>query len=225
MSTLAQLVTRWRARLGDSAEPYLWSDEELTSHFNAAVNLLCHEVPVIVDNSTASVCVIPVVSGTAEYDLSDRVVFIKRAKISTRTTPLDIVSVEDMDGAVSDWENVAADIPTTLIKEGVTTGHVRLHPKPSANATLTLTVSRLPLTDLVYATNSATVPEIPDKYLHLLDNGVCYFAYAKDDTDTANSLKADRMYKLFMMDIERLKRSVDKSKHVNRVIVPSKAFM
>ena len=225
MSTLAQLVSRWRSRLDDTQAPYLWSDEELTTYFNAAVNLLCHEVPVITDASTASVCVITVTAADPTYTLSDRVTFIKRAKISTRTEPLILADVEDMDGTNTDWESVDDDIPTTLIKDGLGTGVIRLYPGPSANATLTLTVSRLPLTDMAYATDSATTPEVPDKYLYLLDNGVFYFAYLKDDTDTHNNKKATEMYELFMNDIERIKRSVDKSKHIDRVVAPHKAFM
>lgn len=225
MATLAQLVSRWRNRLDDSQEPYLWSNEELTTYFNAAVNLLCHEVSVIEDASTASVCSITVTAADPTYTLSDRVVFIKRAKISTRTEPLVLADVGDMDGTNTDWENVDDDVPTTLIKDGLGTGVIRLYPGPSANATLTLTVSRLPLVDLVYATHSATTVEVPDKYLYLIDNGVFYFAYLKDDTDTHNNKKAEEMYKLFMNDIERIKRSADKSRHIDRVVAPNRAFM
>lgn len=225
MATLAQLVTRWRLRLDDTQAPYLWSNEELTGYFNSAVNILCHEVPVIEDATTASVCSIAVTAADPTYALSDRVVFIKRAKISTRTEPLFVASVEDMDGANTNWEDVDDGVPTTLIKDGLGTGIIRLHPGPSANATLILTVSRLPLEDMVYATDSAETPEVPDKYLYLLDNGVFYFAYLKDDTDTHNNKKAEEMYKLFMNDIERIKRSMDKSKHIDRVVAPSKAFL
>lgn len=224
MATLAALVSRWRSRLDDTAEPYLFSNQELTDYGNTAINEVCREIPAIEDGTTAATCQIAVVVGSEILSLSDRVVWIRRAKLSSQTKPLTLVPQEFMDSAYNDWEDADNGSPQYLIIDGVGTNKVRLYPPSDAVDTLNLTVTRLPLADMVYATDSASSPEVPAKYHDMLENGVMAIAYLKQDADTYDAKKADFHYNLWKRDLEKWKRSTDKAKHGEYAVAPLKAF-
>lgn len=205
-NTLADNVLRWRTYLDDATAPYLWSDQELTSYFNIIANMFCSEAPVIED-ATSSMTQIAVVAGTHTYSVSDRIVSIKRAKLSTVTDPLSCVSVMDMDYARPGWQDsTSSGDPYTVITQGLGNNTIRLYPTPSANATLALTICRMQSIDLVYASHSGTELEIPSKYMQVLDHGVYWKAYGKHDADTSNQ-KMKEHELIWTRGKEELKRS------------------
>ena len=222
--TLAELVTRWRLKLDDNTEPYLWSNQEFTDYMNNAINQLCREIPLIEDYSTAAICNVTVLNGSTTLSISDRIIYIKRAKLLSQERPLTMVSLEHMDYKYSDWEDATSDEPSLLIVDGMGTNKVRLYPPSNAADTLKLTVIRLPQYDMTYASDSAASPEIPGKYFDKLDNGVIYQAYLKQDADTMDQKKSDYHLKLWMKDFEDIKRSMLRSTSRNRVVAPHGAF-
>lgn len=222
--TLAELVARWRLRLDDNSSPYLWSNQELTDYMNVCINSLCREIPIIEDATTASICQVAVSIGSEILSISDRIVWLKRAKLDSDTRPLSFASVDYMDQNIDDWEDAAGADVQYLITDGVGTDKVRIYPPSLVTDTLRLSVVRLPLADMVYASDSASVPEIPSKYQDLLDNGVMYYAYLKQDTDTMDMKKADYHLGLWKKNLEEIKRSMVKYAHREHVVAPHTAF-
>lgn len=210
MTTLAAAVERWRGKLEDAnSSNYLWSNQELTDYFNYICTDVCHDIPLIYDTTTASICTVSLTALLGStYSVSDRIVKITRAKISTQTSPLSVVTVGYMDANYSDWENATADEPQLLIDEGVGTNKIRIYPAPDASYTLSLGVYRNQLVDLVYATHSASEIELQSQYLQMLDNGIYWQAYGKQDVDTNDPAKEDKCKTMYLEDKERLKRMV-----------------
>lgn len=207
MATLADLVARWRLFLDDSVETYLWSNAELTAYANAIIDELCLEIPLIEDSTTAAICQVAVTTPTATYSIDPRIVFVQRAKLGSQTQPLPTRTVAWMDANIADWENATAADPIYLIAQGLGTNTVRLYPPPDANDTLYLTVTRKPLSDLSWSTPTAA-PEIPTRLHALLDNGVYFMAYNKQDADTYSPKKAAYHERLWLQDKEKMKKAM-----------------
>lgn len=224
MATLSQGVSRWRRKLNDtvpdSTGSYLWTNEEFTEYYNTISDMLCTEIGLIYDTTTASICQVTVATDDTVLTVSDRIISIERAKLTSQTTLLGIVSSGWMDGNVSDWENEDSNTVKYLIKTGIGNNKVRLYPPSDQDDTLNLGVFRLQLADLDWSTDQATVLEIPTKYHNVLDNGICWMAYGKHDVDTEEGSKAKDYYALFRRDVDNIKWGQIKAGWYDRAVTP-----
>jgi len=225
MSTLDSLITIWRYALDDPIDgaddtDNLWKNDELTAYATKIANHFCRQAKVIEDKNTADICTINIVADDTELAISDRITFITRAKITAQTNPLMLVSTEWMDAKKTDWENASAGPPELLINEGVGTDLVRIYPKADTTYTLTMTVYRMLLADLEYDTDKSEEFPIPAKYHDLLENGVLWLAYSKQDTDTLDLRKRTDHYRWHLEDLEELKRTAGKFYHRDEILQP-----
>lgn len=211
--TLAQWISRWRARLDDTLEPYLWSNDELTEYVDTLQKQLVAEMPILEDREDATICNISLVQGDGSIDLSmQRILRIEKAWIDGEVSPLTIVSSAYMDAYYGDWQGVdttvAQNTPTVLVTQGMGTGKAWLYPPlASATGTLKMLVYRLPLLDLGYGDHSSEYLEI-DKYAHLLIHGILQQAYLKQGADTYDPKRSDRHGILWRADEEKIRRMV-----------------
>ena len=93
-----------------------------------------------------------------DYSLDNRIVEILSAKLSTQSRFLDRKTKAELDLWNPDWRNATPGDPRCFLTD-YTEGHLTLHPKSNADATLYLTVYRLPLVQFT-ADNLDTEPEI-----------------------------------------------------------------
>ena len=201
---LRELIGLCRSETDDVTQPYLWSDADWIEYAVDAENEACRRARLLIDSSTAAVCQIAVVAGTALYALDDLVLFVRRAKLSSQDIPLARVSYRDLDAFVPGWESHTGT-PTHYATD-YETGKVRLYPNPTANATLSLTVVRLPITDM---NDLEDMPEIKAHYHRSLRFWMLYRAYAKQDSETKDDAKAATNLALFEQEFGKKSSAID----------------
>lgn len=183
---LGQLIAEARSQLDDPESPgagddsdSLWTNAELKSYANRAVEEACIRAGLIVDSETASVCQISVVDATALYAISDRILSIQQMKLSGVSRVLTQTGYKYLNDKYSDWE-VKTGEPSHYILDA----HNRkllFFRIPEQAYTATMTVNRLPLTDMVA---DGDLPEIPVQFHFDLLYWIKSLAYQKHDAET-----------------------------------------
>ena len=207
--TIDELLDACRKRLQDTAEPYLWSDEEIIEFADDAENEAAERASLLRDTTTAAICEVDVVAGTAAYLLDARILRVERAKLDLGTVPLSLSSTAAMDrgagvtprdwrtqslswqsgGAGAGWEQRTGTPALALIDREGSAWKLRLVPIPVVDDTLRLHVIRTPLVPMSTSDGS---PEIPVRlHIRLLD-WMVHRAYSKQDAETFDQAKADK---------------------------------
>jgi hypothetical protein len=205
MSTGQELLAYMRISvLDDNVLPYLWSDLEILAFLNYAEIQACRRANLIIDSSTASdsgtagtastmgvkpLCTLPVIAGQATYQLSPKILQVKRCQLGSMTVPLSgPVSRSSLDNLVSGWMGTGGIVGTAGTNgfpccfENEPTNTLTLIPSPSANDTVYLTISRLPLLPITLSTS----PSIDPKYEEGICDWAAHLAFMKPDSDTIN---------------------------------------
>ena len=201
---LRQLIDTARLRAGDDASGYLWSDEEWTEFANDAENQACRRARLIVDSTTTEITEIALSVGTATYDLDQRVIFIRRAKLDGRSTPLRPASFKDLDECRPDWQDETGE-PECYVVD-MDTDTFRPYPTPSVAGTVNLTVVRTPLEPM--AADEAE-PEIKPRYHLSLVDWMLYRAYSKKDSERFDAKKAKDHFDDFEREFGRPSTAVE----------------
>jgi hypothetical protein len=200
-----ELITAMRESILDDAnQPYLWSDTELLRNLNYAEVQACRRSHLIIDGTTANdngtaatastagqrpLCTVTIVGDTAVYNLSPKILQIKRCQLQSMTYPLrGPVSYSELDERMSGWMGTNGTIgtagsgghPDYFLNEPGNT--LTLIQAPSTSDTAHLVISRLPLTPFTMLTS----PEIDEKYHEGLMNWAGHLAFMKPDSETLN---------------------------------------
>ena len=190
--------------LDDVKVPYLWSTTELLRMCNYAEVQACRRAHLIIDSSTANdsgtagtastmgqkpLCTLSIVANQATYNLSPKVLMVKRAQLLSQAVPLDGPKTYfDLDYLISGWIGTSGTVGTAgstgapvffLNEPGNTITFVEA---PSVDDTAYLVVSRIPLIPFELKTS----PEIDEKYHIDLTDWAAHLAYMKNDSDTLN---------------------------------------
>jgi hypothetical protein len=201
---LRDLVKIFRDEVDDVTEPFLWTEEELIDYANDAENEACRRSRLLIDSTTVEICQIAVTANTAGYALDPRVIFVRRAKLATKSLPLGRASVRDLDDETPGWDahtgTVSAYIPDH------DTGKLRLYRIPTVNDTLNLTVVRLPLEAME---NLDAEPEIHRRYQRNLRHWLKWRAYSKQDAETMDEKKAAAGLALFEQEFGKASPALD----------------
>jgi hypothetical protein len=216
-----ELITHMRdSILDDAAQPYLWSDTELLRYLNYSEVQACRRAHLIVDGVTGNdsgtsawslgtggtrgtggvkpLCSLSIVGNTAVYNLSPKILQIKRCQLKSMTYPLTgPVMYPELDDMMSGWIGTSGTVgtagsggyPAYFLNEPNNT--LTLIPAPSTSDTAYLVVSRLPLAPFTLNTS----PEIEEKYHEGLMDWAVHLAYMKSDSDTLN-LNLAKIYEL-----------------------------
>lgn len=185
-----ELIAAFRARVFDTAAPYLWSDAEAIEYLEDAIIEACERADLIRDTTTAAICEVAITAGNAEYALDARITQVLRAKLvgEAPKRPLTLATTEGMDRDWPGWDELEDGEPEYLVIEPQGTGwNGRLVPGPSEDADLLLQVYRLPLEPL--PTDAASPEILPRLHIRLLD-WMCFRAYSKQDAETRDDDKA-----------------------------------
>ena len=183
---LAQLISTFRSEADDATEEYLWGEEEVIEFANDAEREACRRARLLRDSSTAAICQLAVAVGDPLLTLDSRVLFVRRAKLTSRTRVLTPRFLADLDDQVPGWEDQSGTVESFL--PDYETGKIRLFRKPEATDTLNLTVIRLPLQDMEDPEEDS--PEISPAYHRSLVYWMLYRAYSKHDSETRNDKAA-----------------------------------
>lgn len=190
--------------LDDAALPYRWPDAELLRYLNYAEVQACRRAHLIVDDITANdsgtaatastagqkpLCELTTVADQAYYELSPKILQIKRCQLKSMTYPLiGPVSYPEMDEYMAGWRGTSGTVgtagsggyPTYFLNEPGNT--ITFVLAPSVEDTAYLWVSRLPLIPFTLQVQ----PEVPEKYHEGLMNWAAHLAYMKGDAETLN---------------------------------------
>lgn len=186
-------IARFRAAVADEVHRQFWSDAEIVSYLNEAVQEACERAKLIEDRSMS----LALVPGQDTYDLHPSVFEIKR--LTFRGRPLDETSVEKLDCDAPGWELRSGE-PRCFIFEqasGAQPPRVRLVPTPVADEPAGLTVYRGALKQL-NADIDHEKPEIPERFHERLLDWVMHRAHLKQDADTFDPNKAATSMALFV---------------------------
>ena len=203
--------------LDDIYQPQLWSDTELIRFLGYAEVQACRRAHLIIDAVTAtdmgtaatastngtagtngikSLCWVPIVADQATYNLSPKILQIKRCQLASMTTPLwGPVTFAELDDVATGWFGTNGTVgtagsggyPYCFVNEPNNT--LTLVRGPSSADTARLVVSRLPLWPITLQTS----PEIDEQYHIDLCDWAAHLAYLKPDTETLN-LKLAQLY-------------------------------
>lgn len=163
--------------LRDSALPYLWSDELIFKYLTEAQQIMAEETYCLTDNSTTSLTTITTTADTAEYDLSDLVLHVYSARVSTVS-----YNMKDWTSRVvpSHLETTTGQPVAYVLDEAA--GFIKFYPVPDDAYTVRLRIARLPQTDI----SDDNDPEIPTR-LHIdLGEFVAYRCLLNNDVDGNN---------------------------------------
>lgn len=191
--------------LDDLANPSLWSTVELLRFLNYAEVQACRRAHLIIDATTANdngtaatagtagqkpLCTLVLVPDQATYNLSPKILQVKRLQIVGMNYPLDgPKTYADLDNYVyPGWVGTSGTAatagtngyPSCFLNEPGST--ITLLPAPSTTGPAYLVVSRIPLTPFTLLTS----PEIDEKYHEGLMDWAAHLAYMKRDSDTLN---------------------------------------
>jgi len=192
--TLAELIASFRTDADDTvANPYLWSDVELTRWANEAVQEAALRARLLFDASTTAVCQINIVAGTTSYQLHAKVHDVEHARTvdaGGKVTKLTLIDRIELERVRPDWRYETRE-PRALIRYD---GRIEVDCIPDADYTLNLEVYRLPLADL--AANGDT-PEIAAIHHRHLVKWMLHRAYERPDSESRDPEKSARAEKDF----------------------------
>lgn len=192
--------------LDDNKLPYGWSTVELLRNLNYAEVQACRRAHLIIDGTTANdsgtaatagtlgqkpLCTLSIVADTATYNLSPRILQVRRCQLASMTYPLrGPVSTDELDDiyGFSGWRGTGNIVGTAgsggfpfcfLNEPGNTITFVRA---PSESTTAHLVVSRIPLINFTLLTS----PEIDSQHHEGLCDWAAHLAFMKPDSETQN---------------------------------------
>lgn len=193
--TLAQLIARFRIDAQDRAEPYFWSDAQVTDWLNEAQREAAIRARLIHESADTDVCQIAVTSGTSVYALSAylfEITYQAFLDADSQRHPLQLVSIEWLDDHVPRWrEGEGPGIPQWLVQ---TDTSLRVAPTPKVAGTIVLEGYRLPLTDLSASTD---VPEIHGAHHRHLVDWALYRAFSIPDAEAFDAQRAGQAQAAF----------------------------
>ena len=221
----SELIQEFRDHLDDDDpedDDRLWSDTEVLSYLNEAIDEFCMETEILIDSTNAlTQLVVTADNPFVPYD--DRIIRFERVSHDTTTNrTLQIVSILNIQSesyandyginlSSSAWLNTTGD-PRLLISN-MATQQLRAYPIPTANTTVATTVRRLPLLQftqpMVDAGNS---PEIPQRFHRKLLTYMKLLAYSKTDGETYDDTNALKYTALWERDIREVKGRIERER-------------
>lgn len=218
--TPAELYERFRSNVVDTERPYLWTDDEVYSYLDAAQQMFYR-----LTQGVAAVMTVDFSAGDTFVPISDRILKIRRAALTSDGRPLELVNFEQLEstsrgddyGRSSSWSPLQLDATTGPVKAvvlGMVDYQLRLVSIPDADGTLELIVERSALEDITEASTEFEVPSAHHLYLLLWAE---HLAYSKQDAETVDKTKAvqrEESFKAYCsmsMDEKNLRKHVPRS--------------
>lgn len=217
------LYEAFRSDVVDTAQPYLWSDDEVWRYANDAYRMFVRLTGGVAD-FLSDVCSVDVVAGEPVAELHPAILRIMEANLRSDTRVLQIINSTDL-GKMrsSDYgqiKQLALDMrtgPVRYMVQGLKRGQVRWVQVPEENDVVDMLIYRLPLNMITGDGQELTdVPE--DHHIHLLD-WMKHLAYKKQDADTFNPRASEQSKQDFEAYCSFTKAEWERYIHKPRAVV------
>lgn len=220
--TPAALLALFRADVRDEATPPLWSDLEIYSYMDDAQKKFCIETGGIADSSSA-ITIIPLLLGEQWVAYDKRILKIRGGSRVSDDYDVKILNYEDLGTArfMSDYGNTFGTSfrntagPVQAIVVGMDANRMRVAGIPQFNDSLQLSVYRLPLEDIVDASD---VFEIDDRHHRHLMDWMKSLGYQKQDAETYDKGKSTEFENRFLGYCAEARRSRELREHKYRTV-------
>lgn len=217
----SEIINQARSLMKDTKQPYLWTTTEMVRYLNNSINEAADKARLFLDSVTAAICQIPILAADPDqdYPLDNRVLEILSAKMSNQARFLDRTTKASLDRWNPEWRNETPGDPRCFLTD-YNEGDLTLHPKSNADATLYLTVYRLPLAQYTEDTIDFE-PEIHFRHHFRLVDGIMAQAYNKDDSETLDPEKAARHREAWLSHIYEMARGRIRMHHTKQYAGPN----
>lgn len=197
---IVTLLAQYRFESSDTVVPLRATDLEVVSLFNDAQEEACRRKVLLFDATTADVCQIAVISGTATYALHSAVVAVLQSSLTDASglkIPLENRSRDELDRVYPGWRENVTDDPAYIVVDETA---VQIVPTPAAAYTLNMEVQRTPLTTMALPVSPVPdpppdplidLPEIAAGHHRFLALWVHHRVLSKPDPDFADPTMAD----------------------------------
>ena len=210
--TSGDLMDLFRDEMADKVTPYLWSDDLVFGYIDDACKRFCRLTDGIPDSTTTTVVNLAIVAGTDTYPLSPLVLKIRTARRADNGREVLVLNEEDMAPQDRYFDNLPG-IPTALIT-GMDVDSVRVHPYPSVDTPMKLSVFRLPLIDVI----DDQPLEIPAQHQRALLLRAKALAYGKQDAETFDRTKSETFDDKFTGYCAAAKAEQARARHKPRTV-------
>lgn len=182
----------------------------------------------VIDSTTAAdpaglpLCTFPIVSGTALYQVSDKILETRRLQLASQNIPLTQLTVKQADVWDANWLQRQPGPPQVYITD-YQTGYYLMVPTPDANDTANLTNSLLPLVPLSFRNKGAILP-FREEYHKDLIPGILSLAFQKGAGIIPDTYKPDlaAFYEAqFQRRADEIKTEIarrNRGTHTNRIV-------
>lgn len=175
---LKDLIGLFRSETDSKEQDQLWPKDEVVEFANDAVNEACRRARLIVDSTTKEIVEVSFSANKPYVELDERIIFVRRARVTTLNTYLTIASYRDLD-CYPGWENWTG-MPSRIVTD-LETGKLRFDRIPTTAGKIVMTVVRLPMCEM---NDDEDVPEINSRYHRSLRYWMLYRGYSKKDIET-----------------------------------------
>lgn len=194
--TLNEIIAEYRKDADDSKTPPFASNTQLMADANEAENEACSRGRLLLDSTTAEICELNFTAGDSGLiTLDPRIISIKRAMWSGRTTPLLPRLQVRMDEEMPGWESHPTEPQPTFYVTDYQTDAIKLVRTPSENGTVLLSVWRYPLEPMESLDSE---PEIKPAYHRGLVQWILFRVYNRQDAELYDAKKAAYAFALFV---------------------------
>lgn len=188
---LAGLIALYRIEADDHATPPHASDETLIAFAVEAEEEACRRAGLLRD-STSKLCSLTVSSGDPIVEIDARIIDVMRARLASDPLAMPVLTLDDADELAPNWESETGKPRAAIV--GYQSNALRLYPIPTANDTLRLTVTRLPMNPMEQDSDE---PEIKASYHRALVQWMLYRAYSIQNSELLDPKKADKCLAAF----------------------------
>lgn len=186
---LEALRAQFRADADDQvANPYLFSDAQITDWLNEAVEEACIRASLLQEDEDAAVCLVAVTAGTASYALHTSVIDVTVASftpVDGDRIDLELTDRIELDRLMPGWRT-STDDPVYLVQDDT---KVRIVPTPQVAGVLAIECVRLPMEPM---TSESDEPEIAQIHHRQLVNWALFRAFSKPDSETIDPTRAEK---------------------------------
>lgn len=169
-----------------------------------------------------SVTELYLVKDQVNYGINSKILTIEIAQINNQLRPLIIKTRKEMAREFPNWKDLTSSTPLYLIPM-IDQRKVVFSPPPDTNYTCTISVTRLPFTEL---SEPSASPGIPEEFHRNLFNFIRYRAFSKYDSETFDVTKAEYYYQKYKNeDVQGILKLGYQRVNEERVASPLSAFI
>lgn len=212
--SLQTIIDAVRHRLNNYEQPYYWSDSELVQDANEVMRQFLSETRMLVGSYQFAL-----VDGTADYELSDRVISIRNAKISVAGQLLKMSTFDEIYEKHPGWRTDNEGEPTYIITDYIHP-YISFYPIPDTAYTCDVRAYKIHDNDFTTTDMDTQSLEIPDIYFRVIVDGIVAIALLKSGPNTYDPQKGQIHRQEFMNGIKDAKRSLLRLHNKKQILTP-----